>query len=96
MLHVGMGWMAGMDIIGHRSSKSTFGANNLDCGHGDDGQTECGWADFAVTTPSSSQQVTTMIMTSVLSTISSGVLFCKSKLTNLYPIKTPAFFLFHD
>ena len=27
MLYVGMGWMAGMDIIGHRSSKGTFGAN---------------------------------------------------------------------
>ena len=27
VLYVGMGWMAGMDIIGHRSSKSTFGAN---------------------------------------------------------------------
>ena len=68
------GWMVGwMVIIGHWSFKSTFGAKCLDCGHGDDGQNECGWAD----NPSSSQQVTTMMMTSALSTISTGVLFCK-------------------
>jgi len=31
MLHVGMGW-DGMVIIGRRSSKSTFGANDRDKG----------------------------------------------------------------
>ena len=38
-------------IIGHRSSKSTFGAHNLDCGNGDDGQNVGGTGQTTLAPP---------------------------------------------